>query len=234
MTGYGFTAHLAVDPDTGHPVAVAPFKVWPDGQVGVDGAALAVTDAAGVPILSLVSTALGVLPVFRAQIPVVVVTSGTYESVLVSAEHLVAQAQAAAQAAADAAAAAASATAQAEQLAAASGLPPGGSAGQALVRAAGGATSWGAPAVTAAGVDFAPAGTITATTVQGAVLQAAQTGSGGTGQILVVEHTTAGYTVPAARPAGVVVVWFRGPSQPLWDTLPGWLASVDCLYDWRA
>ncbi len=233
---YDYTEHLAVDPATGQPVASAVFVFYPGGQDPVPGTELVVTDLSGVPVPVVTSTALGVVPPVRqADHPTMVIVSGGYQTTVVSVQGLITAAEAAVAAAQQALASAQSAAASAAQLAAASGIPGGGSTGQALLRAAGGATTWGTQAMTAAQVAFAPSGAVTATTVQDAVVQAAQTGAGsGTGQILTVQHGTSGYTVPSSRPAGVTMVWFRGPTQPLWDALPGWLGEVDCVYDWRA
>lgn len=80
---------------------------------------------------------------------------------------------------------------------------------------------------TAGQVAFAPSGAITATTVQAAIVQAAQTGSGGgsVSPVLVWRYTGGAYPALAvSKPAGVQVVQAIGPSQP--TTLPGWVGNA--------
>lgn len=76
----------------------------------------------------------------------------------------------------------------------------------------------------ASAVTFAPTGGVTATNVQDAIAQAAQTGTGGSsGPSIYPWRYTGGAwpALPATAPAGVVFVDAIGPSQP--TTLPGWI-----------
>lgn len=77
---------------------------------------------------------------------------------------------------------------------------------------------------TAAAISFAPSGSLTATDVQSAIVQAAAMGgsSAGAGGIYVWRYTAGAWPAPpASQPAGVQLVFAIGPSQPA--TLPGWM-----------
>jgi hypothetical protein len=96
---------------------------------------------------------------------------------------------------------------------------------------------------TATTLTFTPTGTITATNVQDAIAQAAQTGggssSGGASGIAWYTYRSGAYpTVPATRPAGIEEVRFRGPEAPTWTALPSWLGTapnqVLAFYDYAA
>lgn len=228
---FDYPPHLAVATENSL-VAGAVFQFFPSGSSAPHdpGAALPVTDLAGVPITTVVSSAAGLVPPVRqADHPSMLAVSGDYSSPVVSVQGLVDQANAALAAAQVAAQSAAAALAAAQQLADASGLPGGGSPGQALVRAAGGATSWGTPAMRAEQVSFAPTGMVAATDVQAAIAQAASLGGGSGGSVLTVRRRAGAYTVPSTRPAGVTLVLFAGTVAPVWSVLPGWLADADLL-----
>ena len=79
----------------------------------------------------------------------------------------------------------------------------------------------------AAAINYTPAGGITATNVQDAIAQAAQTGGSGASQVYVWRYTAGAWPVlPATRPAGVLEVRAFGPSFP--TSVPGWVGlAVD-------
>lgn len=234
MTDFDFQATLAVDPtDPSRAVAGATFVVVPEGATDVS-AAIAVRDLTDVPISSLTSSSQGVVPAFRTtDVPSVVLictTAGVaYRSPVFSGTGLLDAAREARDAALVAQGQALASASAAAALAASSAMPAGGSDGQVVTRQ-GGSLVWGPVARTAADLGFAPTGAVTATTVQGAIEQAAQLGSsGGTSNVMVVRRVSGAWpALPTARPDGVELVQFVGsaplPTQSSW---PSWVGLGD-------
>jgi len=78
----------------------------------------------------------------------------------------------------------------------------------------------------ATSLSFTPTGGITATNVQDAIVQAAATGSGGSGtsSVYVWRYASGAYpTLPASKPAGVDVVQAYGPVAP--TVVPSWVGN---------
>lgn len=75
----------------------------------------------------------------------------------------------------------------------------------------------------AVSVSYVPTGTLTATNVQDAIAQAANTGgTSGASPILVWRYTAGGWpTLPVTKPSGVYEVRALGPSYP--TSLPSWV-----------
>lgn len=75
----------------------------------------------------------------------------------------------------------------------------------------------------ASAVVFTPTGGLSATNVQDAIAQAAQSGGGsGSSAVLVWRYTAGGWpALPSTKPTGVMEVHALGPSYP--TTLPGWV-----------
>lgn len=76
----------------------------------------------------------------------------------------------------------------------------------------------------ASAIAFVPVGSVTATDVQTAIAQAAQSGGvgSGTSQVQVWEYASGAYpALPATQPAGIRVLWALGPTFP--TSVPSWV-----------
>lgn len=82
---------------------------------------------------------------------------------------------------------------------------------------------------TASAVSFVPAGGVTASTVQDAIIQAASMGSGGgatASQVQVIRFASGQYpALPTAKPVGVIMFTFIGPVVPTSGNVSGGIPS---------
>jgi len=307
-----FDYALAIDPSAGVVIPNATASVYDPADTSFN-TALAITDLGGSPLTELRASPTGLFPPFKVVSALTQVFARTPSGIVtpltsVFGSHGAAAAAAAADAATSAAAAAQSAVDAAN--AAVQSLPPGGAAGQSLVKnsgvdfdvvwgtvvggSGGGFTTYGQVAAlpgypssfppsththlatgifdstavgravmtavdaqaargaigagtgngtsnltlgtsgtqaapgnhghAATGISFSPVFPLTATNVQDALVEAANSGGGGggTAAVLIWRYASGAYpALPATKPTGVQLVQAFGPTQP--TVLPSWI-----------